>query len=582
MKGIVEIYRNTPDGKSELILSESNLIMDGAAESVVDFLTMPSAVAIVDGVVQERVLDASNYIIQGFTVGKGAGGYLQNLHKYKKHNFITSAGTIGVNPIPFSKYKVSSSLYGNPNPFDLSSHVLKVIADQNITTSSYITFGGFNAHLSGMLNAPMIFTFDGKYDYQYPLEAISAGTGQGKGVTTLRLDRHGSSTSGSFYWASGVCSTKSGNTLVKDLGGGWYRLGIVSPSGTAVTSTSPSAFIFPTGTSAEGTFGSTTPSGGLLISRPSLNLGSVPLNYFLGSESEFNSTKDFQEFPVLASSIPCLSGIDSTNVSSIILLNGPGTLRNNTSGYDPYLTLPQIQNPTLSGLEPGSITDYASVIDGTIKADHNLNFAGFYGKFKNIYKYLDNWDVYSTLTASAMMSDCRWLGGHGFTGLSSNYNIVSSLSYDSFANPVASKEYHYDGANTSRSTDLFGYTRARYQGLGETLSDNFLLCSGTSNPNAGLVEYKMKLQRNDMASNNAFGGIMLMGLYSLDYRKMLSNGVPFNRSIDKDVDTGDDMEFRLFSRKVFNESITSTSDNPALSAIASNAILTIIWRLEFL
>ena len=371
MKGIVEIYRNTPDGKSELILSESNLVMDGAAESVVDFLTMPSAIAIVDGVVQERVLDASNYIIQGFTVGKGAGGYLQNLHKYKKHNFIVSAGTLGAAPFHYDVLNVNRSIYEENSPFDLSSQILKVNSQQGVTTSSYINFNGFNAHLSGMVNAPMIFTIDCKYDYEYPPEAISAGTGLGRGVTSLRIDRHGSTTSGAFYWDSngeGTCAPKSGNTLVKNLGGGWYRLGIVSPSGVNVTSTSPVAYIFPGGTTSDATFVSTSPSGGLLISRPSLNLGSVPLNYFLGSESEFNSTKDFQEFPVLASSLPCITQLSPGAVSSIIFLNSPGTLRNNTSGYDPYLTLPQIQNPTLSGLEPGSITDYASVIDGTIKS----------------------------------------------------------------------------------------------------------------------------------------------------------------------------------------------------------------------
>ena len=64
---------------------------------------------------------------------------------------------------------------------------------------------------------------------------------------------------------------------------------------------------------------------------------------------------------------------------------------------------------------------------------------------------------------------------------------------------------------------------------------------------------------------------------------MLSNGFPFNRSIDKDVDTGDDMEFRLFSRKVFNESISATSDwgpTPG-AALTANTVLTIRWRLEF-
>ena len=594
MKGVVEIYRNPSDGKSELILSESNLIMDGAAESVVDFLTMPSSVSIVDGVVQERVLDASNYIIQGFTVGKGAGGYLQNLHKYKKHNFIVSAGTIGEAPIPYSDLNVNNSLDGDRSPFDLSSHVLKINSMQGITTSSYINFSGFNAHLSGMVNAPMIFSVDCKYDFEYPPENIDSGMGVGRSITSLRLDRHGSSTSGSFYWDSdgkGVCDIKpGGDTLIKDLGGGWYRLGLVSPSGVAVTSTSPEAFVFPGGTQADGTFSyvSTSPSGGVLLSRPSLNLGSVPLNYFLGSESEFDSTKDFQEFPVLASSIPCLSGIDSTNVSSIILLNGPGTLRNNTSGYDPYLTLPQKQNPILSGLEPGSITDYASVIDGTIKADHNLNFAGFYGKSKNIYNYLDNWSVDETLATSAMMSDCRWLGGHGFTGAGkSHYTLVSSLSYESFNNPITTQSRNIGGLNVARSTDLFGYTRARYQTLGEavtgTLPAAFLACKhGATSPTTGIVEFEVELSDNDMATNNAFGGIMTMGLYSLDYRKMVSNGIPFDRSIDKDVDTGDDMEFRVFSRKVFNESITATSDFSVTgAALSANAALTIKWRLEF-
>jgi len=598
MKGLVEIYRNTPDGRSELILSESNLIMDGAAESVVDFLTMPSAVAIVDGAVQERVLDASNYIIQGFTVGKGAGGYLQNLHKYKKHNFVSGAGTIGAAPNPYSKLNVNISLYGESSPFDLSSHVLQLNAPQGVTTSSHLVFDGFNSHLSGMVNAPMIFTVDCKYDFEYPPENINSGTGAGRGVTSLRLDRHGSSTSGSFYWDSsgnGICSIKpGGDTLVKDIGGGWYRLGLVSPSGVSVVSTSPSAFVFPGGSTSGGggdfSYVSTSPSGGIFLSRPSLNLGSVPLNYFLGSESEFNSTKDFQEFPVLASSIPCLSGIDNKNVSSMILLNGPGTLRNNTSGYDPYLALPQKQNPVLSGLEPGSLTDYASVIDGTIKADHNLNFAGFYGKSKNIYNYLDNWSVDTILATSAMMSDCRWLGGHGFAGVGqSNYTLVSSLSYESFNNPqvITAKSITIGGLNVARSTDIFGYTRARYQKLGEVVTGGvtpyFLLCkSGVTDPSAGLVEFEVQLSDNDMATNNAFGGIMTMGLYSLDYRKMLSKGVPSNRSIDKNVDTGDDMEFRLFSRKVFNESITATSDYSVTgSALSANATITIKWRLEF-
>ena len=194
-----------------------------------------------------------------------------------------------------------------------------------------------------------------------------------------------------------------------------------------------------------------------------------------------------------------------------------------------------------------------------------------------------------------MMSDCLWLGGHGFGerddgSISSlNYNLVSSLDADSFDNPMVRQARSASGINRNgRSTDLFGYTRARYEELGEVVTGSiaqyFLKSrpSPTISPANGLVEFQVKISDMNMATNNAFGGIMTMGLYSLDYRKMLSNGIPFTRSIDKDVDTGDDMEFRLFSRKVFNESITATNDNPPTnSALEYNTALLIKWRLEF-
>ena len=104
MKGKVEVYKIMDDGTEELMVAEDNLIVDGAAESIVDFLTLPPDIAYeveevspgnVVRTLKERVLDASNYIIQGFTTAKGLVGYKHNAHTYKPHNLITSAGTIG-------------------------------------------------------------------------------------------------------------------------------------------------------------------------------------------------------------------------------------------------------------------------------------------------------------------------------------------------------------------------------------------------------------------------------------------------------------------------------------------------------
>jgi len=94
----------------------------------------------------------------------------------------------------------------------------------------------------------------------------------------------------------------------------------------------------------------------------------------------------------------------------------------------------------------------------------------------------------------------------------------------------------------------------------------------------------MKFTDYDIATLNYFGGTMILGMYSLDYREMLKNGLSLDSSVDKTVLTGDDMKFRLFCRKVFNENINATSDILS-SGIAGNSLttaLTIKWRINFL
>jgi len=379
------------------------------------------------------------------------------------------------------------------------------------------------------------------------------------------------------------------------LGTGWYRVAVVSPSGTVANGITEVA-VFPTGEGTERTFANTSPSGGMLMSRPSLNFGSLPINYYLGSETLFDAQKDSEEFPILTSSLPCiqthgLAGTVPGSVSAFVMPNDVGTLRSNVSAYDPIMSLPLVQDPKYTGIEPGSVTDYATCLDVDIQEDHNLNFALVYAKDYNMYQHLsEGWSAGSDLTALPAMADVRWFGGYGFDE-KVLFSLTSGVDVLSYNNLVHTKERAAAGVNnvSEKSCDPLGYIRARYAELGEDVtgasSPYYLKCQ-TSDPYAGSVDYKISLTDYDVATLNIFGGTMIMGMYSLDYREMLKNGLSLDNSVDKLVLTGDDMKFRLFSRKVFNENLNAASDVPALGANgAGNSLhssLVINWRLNFL
>jgi len=78
MIGTVEIYKNfgTPD--QELLISEDNLLVNGAGESICTMLTTPSG--IVSGA--PHILDTSNFTIQALSLGKSSDAYKTNAHFY--------------------------------------------------------------------------------------------------------------------------------------------------------------------------------------------------------------------------------------------------------------------------------------------------------------------------------------------------------------------------------------------------------------------------------------------------------------------------------------------------------------------
>lgn len=65
MRGRVEVYTICSDGTKEIIAEENNLLVDGAGESIVDMLTMPSSVLSYSS----TIMDTSNWYFGAMTFG---------------------------------------------------------------------------------------------------------------------------------------------------------------------------------------------------------------------------------------------------------------------------------------------------------------------------------------------------------------------------------------------------------------------------------------------------------------------------------------------------------------------------------
>jgi len=76
MKGNVEVYAIASDGSKRLVQSQSNLVVNGAGQSIVDMLTAPSSVL----GVSPRVMDTSNWRWGAMSFGPPAGAFSGNAY----------------------------------------------------------------------------------------------------------------------------------------------------------------------------------------------------------------------------------------------------------------------------------------------------------------------------------------------------------------------------------------------------------------------------------------------------------------------------------------------------------------------
>ena len=72
LKGEVEVFKILQDGSSTSVLKESNMVVDGASEMIVDMLTTPYSLKNVAG---SETLNPSNFTVKAVTLGKASQLY---------------------------------------------------------------------------------------------------------------------------------------------------------------------------------------------------------------------------------------------------------------------------------------------------------------------------------------------------------------------------------------------------------------------------------------------------------------------------------------------------------------------------
>lgn len=586
MKGVVEIYNVGSHGR-ELIHKSNNLVVDGAAELLVDLFTTPSSIYLETN---DRILDASNFGIHGFSFGKGSLGYKANAHTYKKHNLIASGEYV---PETVGATSVQAEF---PNPWDLSCLVFKVTSTD--TSGGYAKWDASrisSTFMHSLSSVPKIFSYDFKVDLADFTTESSAGysylTTQ---VTHGGIDYkyslqiyHPSNSALSANEIPGrvksiLTSETSGNYVyLKELGSGWYRKLCVVPEDNYSASSDTEIRIYPASLSSIPDDGYTKNiKGSTYISRLSLNAGSLPITYHKKNTTLYDATEDLKEFPCLASSV-------LTYENGLYLLSAGGTLTLNPSSYDVCASLPDAPHPNDNVLQERTGTSYESHVDVSSYKGHNLNFGSYSRHAFSVSSLIpSSWQTTSSLNNLPMQKDLRFFGS--FCPSSEvNIGIIPTFDATGFANPVVQYVCSgVDGFNSSaaQSMDRDGYARVYHSTLGESAPTSSKVYSVTESnfSSTGEVKFKTVLKPAERKMLNTYGGVFEIGLHYIDYLSMLKSGsIDTSTSLDKHPITGDPLQFKLFAKKQFLYDITHQGDYGTTPGLSDERDLEIIWTLDF-
>lgn len=529
MRGVVTIRRN-----DEVVFQENNLIVDGAAENIVDLLTAPPHVS-------GGLEDVSSYIVQAATVGTTKGAYAANLHAYKQHNLIR-----GSEESLWWRVTGTAQIFEEVGYFNIFAGDF----DDAVKTPLLGTY-----LIAGLSGDPVSFSVDVKFDYQLPIASAT----DGNSYTTVSGNVWGNEVAVNLRWdASGVPTmVDEQHGYLKKLADDWYRVCVVPPTLTSLTEDLEFAIVITGDASHNSLITQGGDYGRLYMRRPSMNVGSVPVNYYLSSTTdEFVFASENNTFPLIASSV--VNG----HRHGVHFLSGPGTITADASAYNLHASYPVNPTPHDTVGQDSTETPYESNTALSLPKGHNLAISVYEGVVPEepLAHFVEGWLSGVDLSSQVVHADMRWISG--WCPRNMTYHMVSGL--DQYETPVTTLTHSTTtlAADTS-AVDQNGYWKVAYPESFTGSTPNY--AAGTSEyvrisydpatfSSTGEINYTLFMNPEDRRWADLMGGIFTLGLH-----------VP---------------EWQMIAKKVFNFPITFLPDEGVNAGAEDERDLEITWTLR--
>ena len=529
MKGVVTVRRN-----GEVLYKEDNLIVDGAAETLVDILTAPPHTS-------GDLSSVFNYVVRGVTMGTTQAAYAANMHAYKLHNLVR-----GSEVVDYWRTTGTGQMFDMEGYFNIAAGA----PDDAIKTpliSSYLE--------EGLQGDPISFEVDLRYDYQLPIASATDGSS----YTTVSGNVWGNEVAINLRWdASGVPTlVDEQHGYIKKLANDWYRICLVP--GTLTSNTTELEFgIVITG---DANHNSLITAGGaygrLDMRRPAMHVGSVPVNYYMSSTTdEFTFASEEDTFPLIASSVV------NADRHGMFFLSGPGTVTSDLSAYNVIASYPTNPTPYDTKGQEITRTPYETATSLSLPQGHNLGLSIYEGSIPStpIHNYVEGWTAGTDLSSQVVHADMRWISGYPPSDIT--YNMVSSL--DSYDDPMTTLTH----SNTAvladtESVDQEGYIKVAYPRFftgstptyaGGTTGHVKVSYDPVNFSSTGEIDYTITLNPGDRRWADLMGGVFTLGLH-----------VP---------------GWRMIAKKVFNFPLTFLPDEGTTPGASDERDLEITWTLR--
>jgi hypothetical protein len=133
--------------------------------------------------------------------------------------------------------------------------------------------------------------------------------------------------------------------------------------------------------------------------------------------------------------------------------------------------------------------------------------------------------------------------------------------------------------NFYSAVDWRGFARPRLASDTIVAAQSLSSVSATT-VSSGEVVYEFRIGADDARLLNVFGGVNILGLWTIDIDKTLNNGVTAPFTFDN---LQPKIEYKLFCKKVFNRNLIQVQDGPSTAGININhQTVRILWRISFI